>query len=286
MTKTLKKIQDQIGSHEIFDKVETRPMFLEGGVEVPFKKAVVKSSDGTPVAVVGNKYRLIQTSEVMERFAESIDDSGLDTNGLSIDVSMSPNAIRNIVKFTFPEHSLETKKGDITNLQICNRNSHDGTWLSQIDVGGFRIACANGQVFGDFISAHKARHTTGISFDDMAEGLGHSIEMFEQAGERWIQYKRQKVNQEQGQNIVLDYLGKTFDTVEERVAILDRKSGRRDQMIDKLEDYSKDMGRNVLAAYNTLTDDATHGKDDAMTQFDRSKRAARVIEAHYTQLAA
>ena len=96
MTKTLKLIQDQIGSHEIFDKVETRPIFLEGGIEVPFKKAVVKSSDGTPLAVVGNKYRLIQTAEVMERFALAIDESGLDTNGLAINVSMSPNAVRHI----------------------------------------------------------------------------------------------------------------------------------------------------------------------------------------------
>ena len=120
----------------------------------------------------------------------------------------------------------------------------------------------------------------------MAQGLGNSIEMFEAAGERWIEYKRQKINQEQGQDIILDYLGKSFENVEERTAILDRKSGRRDQMIEKLEDYSTEMGRNVLAVYNTLTDDATHDKDDAMTQFDRSKRAARVIEANYTLLAA
>ena len=279
-------IEDTIGKNEILDAVALKPLFLEDGDPVPFKQAVVKKSTGKPIAVVGNKYELIQTEAVINAFANCIDTSALDTNGLDIKVSQSPNAVRSIVKFTFPEHSIATGKDDNTHLQISLRKSHDGSWPTQIDVGGFRITCANGQVVGDFISAFRTLHTKRASFAGIKDGLGASIHMFEEAGSRWLEYKKTKINEEQGQDIVLDYLGKVYETEEDKWTALDRVSSRRDTMFEKFGGYSKEMGRNVLAAYNTLTDDATHGSEDAMVQFDRSKRAAKVIESHFELIAA
>jgi len=286
MTKTLNQITDQLNGSEILDPVHSEPLFLEGGLQVPGKKAIINSNSGKIVSVVGERYKIVQTAEVIERFANSIDESNLNTNGLVVTSSTSPNAVRTIAKFQFPEHSIDLRKDDKTDLQICLRNSHDGTWPIRADVGGFRMACANGQVIGDFIAAYKAFHTKSMSYAGLGEGLDNSINMFEQAGERWIEYRKKKINKEQGENVVLDYLGKVYETTEERAAILDRKSERRDGMLDSLGDYGKDMGWNLLAAYNTLTDDASHNKEDALVQFDRGRRASMVIESHYEQLAA
>ena len=285
MTKTLNTIIDKLGNSPILAPVHEEPLFLQDGTQIAGKKAII-SDDGGQVSVVGSKYQIVQTAPMLERFAQSIDDSGLKTDGLVVTQSISPNCVRSIVKFQFPEHTLEMREGDKTDLQIALRNSFDGTWPISIDIGGFRVTCANGQVFGDFIAAFRSRHTRQATLEGMVDGLENSIEMFEMAGKRWIQYRKKRINKEQGEDIVLEYLDKPFANDEERAAILDRKSERRDTMMDSLVDYGKDMGWNMLAAYNTLTDDASHNKEDALVQFDRGRRAAQVIETTYERLAA
>jgi len=276
----------QLDGSEVLAAVVSQPMFLENGFEIPNKKAIMTRDTNEYVSTVGHKYTLVQTEDMLSRFAVSLDKAKIDTNGMVVTASTSKNGVRSAIKFQLPEHSISLRENDNTDLQIVTRNSHDGSWPFKIDVGGFRIACANGQVLGDYVDAFRSRHTTNMSYDGVVPGLERSIEMFESAGHKWVEYRKQKVTKKQGEDVILDYLGKTFNGEEERAKLLERKSARRDEMFDDLGAYGKDMGWNLLAVYNTMTDDASHNSEDALVQFERGKKLSNVIDSAHLKLAA
>tara|TARA_R110000787_G_scaffold267478_1_gene373838 strand:+ start:72 stop:908 length:837 start_codon:yes stop_codon:yes gene_type:complete len=276
----------QLDGSEVLKAVVEKPLFLEGGFEIPNKKAIMTADTNEYVATVGKKYQIAQTKDTIVRFADSLDEAGLDTNGMIVQASTSRNGVRSAIKFQLPEHTISLRENDNTDLQIVARNSHDGSWPFKIDVGGFRIACANGQVIGEYVDAFRSRHTSNMSYDGVVPGLERSIEMFEQAGHKWVEYRKQRVTREQGEDVILDYLGKSFNDNEERAKLFERKSARRDQMFDDLGAYGKDMGWNLLAVYNTMTDDASHNSDDALVQFERGKKLSNVIDSAHLKLAA
>ena len=276
-----KTIMDQISDVETMSSVREEPMQLVSDQRlVPIKKAIVRECDDRIVSVVGAKYQPVQPTAMIERFGDSLDQSGLDLTGMTIDANSGEKGARSIFHLRLPAHTIEMKKGDPTHLQLVARNSFDGSWPFRVDVGGFRMACANGQVVGDFISAFSARHTQGLSYDGMVDGLGRAAEMFNIAGHTWLSYKKLKISKDEGQDLMLDYLGKAFADDEEKIAYLARKSARRDSLMDKFADYGKELGWNVLAAYNAMTDDATHGTTDPLVQFTRGKRLSEVCDNH------
>jgi hypothetical protein len=268
----------------IMSTIREEPLFLKDGREVSNRKQLVRNVDDKMLSVVGKNYKLVQTETVVDRFATSIENSDLNIEGMT--ASSSNWEIRSIIILRFPKHSIETRKDDPTELQLAARNSWDGSWPFKVDVGGFRIACANGQFDGDFISAFSSRHTRNLTFDGMVDGLDRSLEMFQSAGEKWLSYRKIKLKKDDAQLVLMEYLGKSFEDDEEKIAYLDRKSARRDEIFEKMDNYGKDMGWNLLAAYNAMTDDASHNSSDPLAQFTRGKRLSEVCDRHLELLAA
>ena len=282
-----KTIMDNLKHDEdIMSTVREESLYLKDGREVSNRKQLIRNSDDKLLSVVGKGYKLVQTETVVDRFSKSIENSGLNVGGMTASSSNSINGLRSIIMLRFPNHTIETRKDDKTELQLACRNSWDGSWPFKVDVGGFRIACANGQFDGDFVSAFSSRHTKNFTFDGMVDGLDRSLEMFQSAGDKWLSYRKIKLKKDDAQLVLMEYLGKSFEDDEEKIAYLDRKSARRDEIFDKMDDYGKDMGWNLLAAYNAMTDDATHNISDPLAQFTRGRRLSEVCDRHLELLAA
>ena len=243
------------------------------------KKVLAYEDTGEYIASVGDKYRVVQNEEVYRPFCEAIIESNLDLNGLDIRTSIG-NAGRSLTSFIFPEHSVQLKN-DITNLRIIARNSYDGTWKFQVDTGGFRVACANGQVVGNFKNAYNNKHTSSFSVKDMSKHLSHQIEGFASCGQWWMSLEQTPIDYDIAIDLVCKYLYNTEKTREDKLKLIESgKSTTFNKICELFDDYSKEMGENLYALYNAFTDHATHSSDVPEYQFDKSKRLLQVVETY------
>ena len=276
-----KLITDQLQNDPtIMSSIREEPVFLANGKAIPNKKALIRECDDHYLSTVGHNYRVTQPENVIKNFSSSLDNSKLDLNGLKVNVSQSENGLRKIVMLRLPEHRIETRANDETELQLSVRDSNDGSWPFKVDVGGFRIACANGQFDGDFISAFTSRHTKNFTYDGMVDGLDSALDMFDSIGEKWLSYRKVKVSKDVSENLILSYLGKNFSDKDSREAYMNRKSVRRDELFTMMGEYGKSMGWNLLAVYNAMTDDASHNNPDPLTQFTRGQQLSQICDTH------
>jgi len=243
-------------------EVTTAELSLPNGNILTDKKAIVYADDDSYIATVGNRYQVIQNAEVMEKLANALAESDLNLKGASVNHSSSATCARNLIKVTLPEHNIETSKGDSTCLQILARNSYDGSWKQMLDIGGFRMACANGQVYGDIDKVCHNRHTQGYDVAMMAEYLSHAIDVFKEMGAQWLTMKKTKLTKTQAEDAILHYLGRRNLTKEDRESVLTSERATAVQsLLESWTSHKTDMGSNLFALYNTLTYHASHVDD-------------------------
>ena len=100
---------------------------VENEQVVETHKAIVNDA-GSPIAIVGKNYNLVQNADIMPQFHEVILASNLDRTGMTKKISQSHRGAKTIVTYTFPAHEIEIAPGDSVQLRIMVLNSYDGTW--------------------------------------------------------------------------------------------------------------------------------------------------------------
>ena len=202
---------------------------------------------GTPIAVVGSGYTLVQNDDAYKQIEEAIYASAIDTRGMIRDIKESHNGARTIVTYSFPAHKVDINdRGDNVMLTIKVLNSYDGSWRFIILVGAVRQICANGMVIGEYFSEHFAKHTKNIDTDVAVDKLGHALEVFGQNAELWTAYPSTAVSDLQATNVLTSLAGGSK-------ALLELLQQTHVEYIDEL-------GKNLWALFNTLTDWSTHAK--------------------------
>ena len=289
MNKT--QIMSQIEEAGILNTVKKVPLIMPNGVEVPNKYAIVDAETEKYVSVVGGNYNIIQNEEVFSAVASSIEKSGIKTDGMTVNAMKSETMARQLVSFRFPEHSIEMKHGDVTDMQIVFRNSLDGTWLFRADVGGFRIACANGQVYGDYENAYQNRHTKSFSLNQLIDYLTNSVDRFADIGIRWAEMRGFKITKDQAIDMFLEYLGKQVKDKEAREKLLDSERAITVQhMMGLWTKYFKQFGSNMYCVYNCMTDHATHVGEHIKSKADvvdlNQRKITKIIDKNMIELAA
>lgn len=230
-------------------------------------KAVVDEK-GNIISVVGKGYNVIQNADIIPDYERAIYRSGLNTTGMERDIQQSHGGARTVVTYTFPAHRIEVKKDDPMDLKISVLNSYDGSWKFMSLVGALRLACLNGQVIGDFFSSFYGKHTMNLDTDVAVDRLETSLDVYLQNAEYWKQYPKISVTDLQAQNVFLNLAGtsKVLNGVLE----------------DIYSKYTDEMGSNLWALFNTLTDWSSHSKfknirNQAATVITREQKIRKVL---------
>ena len=230
-------------------------------------KAVVDEK-GNIISVVGKGYNVIQNADIIPDYERAIYRSGLDTRGMERDIQQSHGGARTVVTYTFPAHRIEVKKDDPMDLKISVLNSYDGSWKFMSLVGALRLACLNGQVIGDFFSSFYGKHTMNLDTDAAVDRLETSLDVYLQNAEYWKQYPKISVTDLQAQNVFLNLAGtsKILNGVLEDIHVK----------------YVDEMGGNLWALFNTLTDWSSHSKfknirNQAATVITREQKIRKVL---------
>lgn len=115
--------------------VESKPVYVDGNVQVPGYRANVRSSDNSVLGIVSQRYSIVQNSEAFE-FTDSLigDTVHYETAG----------SLRN-GKTIWLLAKMEGRKilGDAVDPYICFTNSHDGLGSIKVCMTPIRVVCNN-----------------------------------------------------------------------------------------------------------------------------------------------
>jgi len=242
---------DANSSIEEFVTVEERALYSRGThwaskIKAPKHKAIINSETGQIISVVGQGYKPIQNSEAVMKYQEALFASKLDTRGMMRKVSSSHDGARTVVTYTFPAHEMEVAEGDPMYLQTTFLNSYDGSWKLGSLLGALRLACTNGQVVHDSFTSFFGKHTKGLDIDDVIKKLERSLDVYMEHAELWKQYPKTTVSVLDAE-LVLNSLAKGN---KKTMKILTETHAK----------YVREMGNNLWALFNTLTDWSSHTK--------------------------
>ena len=248
----------------------TRPAVYQQNEEpkrLETHKAIV-NEEGSPIAVVGKNYNLVQNADIMPQFHEVILASDLDRTDMTKDIQQSHMGAKTIVTYTFPAHRIEIDTGDFVDLKIMVLNSYDGSWKFMSMVGAVRLACMNGQVIADAFSEYSAKHTRSLDIDVAVAKLETALIVYTKNTELWKKYPQSPV------------------TNAEATKIFQRVAGKSDRLELLLEEtylkYVNEMGKNLWAVFNTLTDWSSHAKfkneaNKVATIYNREAKVRKVL---------
>ena len=230
-------------------------------------KAIVDDT-GKIISIVGKGYNVVQNADIIPDYERAIYRSQLDTTDMKRDVQQSHYGARTVCTYTFPAHRIEVREGDSMDLKISVLNSYDGSWKFMSLVGALRLACLNGQVIGDYFSSFYGKHTRSLDTDVAVKKLEHSLDVYMENAELWKQYPTTAVSELQAYNVFLNLAGESKVLLE----LL--------QTTHAL--YVEEVGSNLWALFNTLTDWASHAKfknksNIASTIITREQKVRKVL---------
>jgi len=229
----------------------------------------IQDEHGVPIAVVGSGYTIVQNNDVYPQIEDAIHSSAIDTRGMIRDIKSSHGGARTIVTYSFPAHKVDINdRGDNVMLTIKVLNSYDGAWRFMTLVGAVRQICSNGMVIGEYFSEYFQKHTKNIDTDAAVDKLGHALEVFGQNAELWTAYPSTKVSDLQATNVLTSLAGgsKTLLELLQQTHV----------------EYVDELGKNLWALFNTLTEWSTHAKfknekNKAATVITREAKVRKVL---------
>jgi len=257
----------------LFFPVECRPLSDLTGMPDRDLQAVVRKDTDTVLAVHGQRYTLIKNADVYERVDAAIRESDvLDTNGMEIVDSVAYEGGRAIRSYIFPEHKIGIGRGrrDITNLRLNVINSYDGSTNLRINMGGYRIVCANGMVVGTDVSNYVARHTSGFNVDEVKTRVAASVENFIRMGDQWRLWAKTECTDAKAVVLITEFArGST---------------AMNTKLFDIWLEESKNLGKTMWAFFNALTYWSTHAEIKPASQpnaaaiiLEREARVSRFL---------
>ena len=233
-----------------FKQVEERMLWTTDGTfldrRAPKHKAIVDVDTDEIISVVGMGYNLVQNSEIIPQYERAIARSNLNTDGMERKIDYSHDGARTVVSYRFPAHRIAVKEGDEMDLMITVLNSYDGSWKFMSMVGAFRLLCTNGQIIGDSFSSYYGKHTKSLDVDYAINKLEDSLEVYLHNAELWKQYPTSKITIGQANDVLLALAKGNIKLMEE--------------LNSTYQKYVFEMGHNLWALFNTLTDWSTHSK--------------------------
>lgn len=207
--------------------------------------AIVRDDTETVLAVHSKRYSLTPNEIVFNALDRIISRSpSLDTNGMTINDRVAYAGGKTVRQYTFPEHRVETQRGDFTELRLTAMNSYDGSSNLNVKMGGYRLACLNGMSSGDWFGEFKNRHTSLFNIGEMELYLQNAVENFMVLGNVWRRWAQTPTN-----------------PVEVRAWLDEFTKGSKrlsDLLFCYYERETRSMGHNLWSLYNALTFWATH----------------------------
>lgn len=215
-------------------KVEQEPIFLEDGTQIKGNWANVRSSDGKPLGIVGERYKIVQNTEAFA-FTDALLGEGVryETAGALKDGKVIWLLAR------MPE-SIEVL-GDVVDPYLVFTNTHDGSGAVRVCMTNVRVVCNNtlNMALNRAKRVWSARHTGSITnkLDDAIQTLELAHKYIEATKETFEELHKVKITN--------DF--KLFQLVNNIIPITD-------DMTDRQKENQKTIREDILYRYREAPD--------------------------------
>lgn len=238
--------------------VNKAPMFLEGGKKVPNNYALVRSSDGSVLDVVGNEYTPVQNIEAFEFFREFV-----EAGSATMETAGSLKGGRHVWVLANLNDTFKLAGGDAVNNYLLMSQPHQQGKAQVFKFTSVRVVCnntltmalagtqkaKNGSIAGLYRRAHR-----GI-FDEVAQeaakqALGIARDRSSEFAEMALKLSNETVDRDRAAQLIAQIMGD--DELENETAyqlILDEGSKATKMAIHALE---KSPGADLASANGTL----------------------------------
>lgn len=255
--------------------VESRPVFMEDGTELQGYKLNQRSSDGKPLGIVSNKYRIVQNVDAFEFTDELVGgDVRYETAG----------SLGGGRKIWLLAKMPETKvAGDEVEPYICFTNTHDGTGAIRVCMTPIRVVCNNTL---NFALKQAKRSWSAIHVGDFGAKVAEAKKALDLAGE-YMEALDEFADRMANTTLRLD---KVNELVGRMFPIKDEDSDRVKRGMEKLRadymrcyvmDDNKKFADTAWGALNAMTDLAGHNEPRRKTKNYQENNWGQLMNGHW-----
>lgn len=255
--------------------VDPKPVYTEGGIEIPNYVANVRSSDKSVLGIVTDRYKIVQNTEAFD-FTDNLIGEG----NVRYETAGSLKNGRTIwLLAKMPQQKIID---DAVDPYICFTNSHDGTGAIRVCCTPVRIVCNNTLNFA--LSTAKrmwsTKHVGDIKtkMEEAKRTLMMAEDYMSALGEEAMKLANEKITDDE----IAKILDELFPVNEEDS---DRKKNNMKSMKDGIiacyfaPDILKYMGTKY-GFLNAVTDFAGHATPARNTKNYRENNWGRIIDGH------
>jgi hypothetical protein len=277
----------------------TQGQLLDLDSRVSSKSIIYRTDNGDELGIHGHGYKPVAPKHMIDVTRNIIERSDLSINGMEETIRTSHNGARTFVQYRLPEHTYKTSDGDNASLSLLSISSFDGTWPFMISAAAIQYACTNLQVFvGGEVSVFKAKHTRSLDIEQGGRIITKSLDLFHNQRDLWQQWQDTHCSdigafkffaEALKCKTALDLIKKGATNPTNILFDMPRRNNSLQYMWNMYNAiYSKRLGNNFWAVYNTMTDWSTHFEaprsssmaNIASIQNDRQEVVRQALNAH------
>ena len=256
---------------------ELVPMTTENGSEIRSHKALIRTDTEEVLAVHGNGYHIISHDDVVNSTYDAIKQADISSD-YEFKVTDYHNGRKLKIDIIFPNLIVEPVVGDDVRFQIQTYNSYDASWALSQSAKAFRLWCMNGCTTPNTISHQRTKHTKNgsLGLDASASLMKQGLEQFFNDKDMWASYTKQPMNW----TTVIDFF--KYNLIKTKHRYTDHMEFNKKQLNNLIsihDDQVNHLGHTAWAAYNTMTQWATHTSDCAVPENAQRQRSDAVAKA-------
>ena len=285
----------------------------DASTRVCSKEVIYRTDTGDELGVHGKQYcddiKQLNYKTMIDNQREGIRGSGLNMLDTQEVISVGDGGGKCFIKHTLPHENFTTPGGDTAALTLLGASSLNGIWPLTLSVGANQGACQNNQIFtANAAMLYTSKHNKQLDIDKGYKLIAKSIEVFSQEVDLWHNWSNMDISNAEAFlmfaktakcKYVLDYAKQYgVESIDPVSLMLEKKVYSSSALIHMFEDkwlrhYKRVLGSNYWAAYNTITDWASHGFQSArgrkvsaenlvFLNRERSNHARKIIKANFS----
>lgn len=238
--------------------VELQETYDRTGRKIEGNRVVVRTDTGEHMSRgLGDKYKIITHSNVVNSIMDSIDDVA-NTLGTAYEekIHIIDGGRKLRGEINFPDWKIEPVVDDICTFRIQFYNSYDASWAFQQSAEAFRLWCLNGCTTPNTVAKTWAKHTTNVSVLASSTKILKGFEAFKESDILFKSYVNYKISNEDAERFINDALCKVKQRGNPDHPHYNKS--RREDLLRMWDNNRANIGNNQWALYNTLTEWATH----------------------------
>lgn len=230
-------------------------------------KALIRlSPDGrsaSVLAVVSDSYRIVHNRELICRVEDTLmkELPARALDGVRITDKVAYNGRVCHREYVFPGLCSDIGAKSQIAFRVIVQNGYGGSAL-RIIAGAIEFYCTNGMIRGEYDSTYR-RHTSGLVIEHLDTTVARSINTYVKATHEWRKWTKTPIAHEAAMNLF-------------------RAIARTPSQLDKFSDRwlveQEDRGRNLWAAYSTLTYYSSHNEGQFAVRRESANASAIMMQ--------